>query len=116
MKKTHKKVTIQTLDKKIDTLITTVDVLAISTKKGFDNTVSKKEFTEFKEEMTEFAQKTGVALFNLDSHARTTNERLDEVEKTLEPLMLVSGILQKELREHARRLSRVERKVGVTHK
>lgn len=131
MKKTPKKVTLQTLDKKIDgwgqsldtkidTLTLTVDGLAISTNKGFDEVKAgarefKKEMTEFKEDMTDFSKKTGVTLFNLDSHARTTNERLDAIEKTLEPLMFASGAMQRELREHDRRLSHVERKVGVVN-
>ncbi len=116
MKKTPKQATLQTLDKKIDTLITTVDNLAIATKRGFDNTVSKTEFTEFKSEMTEFKKNTERTLFNLDSHARTANERLDAIEKTLEPLIFVSGAMQRELREHERRISHVERKVGVVIK
>ena len=127
MKKTPKQVTIQTLDKKIDgiastfgaltstvgELTDTVDSLARSTKEGFDNIATKQEFVAFKEDMTDFAKKTGVTLFNLDSHARTTNERLDAIEKTLEPLMLASGAMQREFREHERRILHIERKVGL---
>src|SRR3989344_9497443 len=140
MKKTAKKVTLQTLDKKIDTLGQTfdkkidtlgqtfdkkidtlgqtfdkklnaltdvVDALARSTKQGFDAA------QEFQKDMTEFANKTGVTLFNLDSHARTTNERLDSIEKTLGPIVHLPGVVQRELREHDRRLSLIEKKIGI---
>ncbi len=115
-KKTDKKVTLNTVDKKIDTLITTVDNLAIATKRGFDNTVSKEEFGEFKDEMTEFKQKTELTLFNIDSKMQTVDQRLDGIEKTLGPLVHVSNALQNELREHAHRLSIIEHKVGLTNK
>lgn len=111
-----KKVTLNTVNKKIDTLITTVDSLATATKRGFDNTVSKEEFGEFKEEMTDFKQKTESALFNIDSKLQTVDQRLDAIEKTLGPLVHVSDALQRELREHERRISLVEHKVGLTNK
>ncbi|MEK7169700.1 MAG: hypothetical protein AAB767_00240 [Patescibacteria group bacterium] len=104
----------QSLDKKIGGLTDTVDALARSTNAGFLEV--KKDVREFKTEMTEFVQKTSLTLFNLDSHARTANERLDAIEKTLEPLMFASGATQRELREHERRLSHIERKVGVVNK
>lgn len=125
MKKTFKKVTLQTLDKKIDVLgasldkkidgITnavgalsdTVDSLARSTKEGFDKADA------FQDEMTEFAKKTPLTLFNMDSKLQTVDQRLDAIEKTLGPLVQVSSALQRELREHERRLSLIERKVGL---
>ncbi len=83
MKRTTKKVTLQTLDKKIDVLgqtldkkidvlgqtldkkigdlTETVDGLARSTKHGFDAAI------DFQKEMTEFAQKTALTLFAVDS-------------------------------------------------
>ena len=131
MKKTLKKTTLQmldkkidtlgqTLDKKIDALVTTVDSLAIATKRGFDNTVSKTEFTEFKEEMldfkrdmTDFKKKAEMTFFNLDSHARTTNERLDAIEKILGPLVQISSFMQKEIRELNSRVIKLEHHAGI---
>lgn len=104
------------LSRSIDDLTVTVDNLAIATNKGFENTVSKEEFGEFKEEMVEFTKKTSLTLFNIDGKLQTVDQRLDSIEKTLEPLMLASGAMQRELREHERRLSHVERKVGVVTK
>ncbi|GEM_PF-2713582 len=99
--------TVDTLKDTVGTLTGTVDSLARSTKEGFDR------MDAFHTDMAEFAQKTSLTLFNLDSHARTTNERLDAIEKTLEPLMLVSGAMQREFREHERRILHIERKVGL---
>lgn len=121
MKKVAKKVTMQTLDKKIDgvanavgtlsdtvgTLSDTVDSLARSTKEGFDR------MDTFHDEMNDFVKKTGVTLFSLDSHARTANERLDAIEKVLGPLIQTSSFYQSTLREHERRLSLIEREVGL---
>lgn len=123
MKKTIKKATLQTLDKKIDglgasldkkidTLITTVDGLAVSTKKGFDEV--KADIAEFKSEVSEFKGKTEMTLFSLDSSARTTNMRLDAIEKTLGPLIHLPGAVQREFREHDRRLSIIEKKIGIS--
>ena len=83
MKKTPKKVTIQTLDKKIDgiastfgaltstvgELTDTVDSLARSTKEGFDRMDS------FHTDMTEFAKKNSLTLFNIDSKLQTVYQR-----------------------------------------
>ena len=88
MKKTPKKVTLQTLDKKIDGwgesldkkmdgVAVLVEALAVSTNKEFDTV--KGDLHEFKDEMTDFKKKTELTLFNLDSHARTSNERLDAI-------------------------------------
>ncbi len=91
-----------------------IDDLAVATKNGFDEMGG--ELRGFQNEMTDFRKKTEITLFNLDSHARTTNERLNAIEKILEPLMLVSGAMQHELREHDRRLLHVEQKVGLVNK
>ena len=125
MKKTAKKVTLQTLDKKIDTLgqaldkkidtfdekinalTDVVDTLARSTKQGFEAA------HEFQKDMAEFAQKTSVTLFNLDSHARTANERLDAIEKTMGPIVHLPSVMQREFRDYDRRLSLVEKKIGI---
>ena len=127
MKKTPKKVTLQTLNKrfdslgqKVDTLVTTVDNLAIATNRGFENTVSKTEFkdfkkemTDFKEDMTDFAKKAEVTLFSLDSHARTTNERLGAIEKALPPLGNLSEAIKREVLQLNVRVGRIETKVGI---
>ncbi len=91
--------------KSISDLSEIVDNLAISTKKGFDNTVSKKEFTEFKdemiefkEEMTDFKKRTDTTLFNMDNHARETNIRLDKIEKTLPSIVSMSETMENEIR------------------
>ena len=96
----------QTLDKKIDTLVTIVDGLAVSTKKGFDEV--KGEVREFKEDMTDFSKKTGLTLFALDSHARTTNERLGVIEKSLLPLEHLSQALKVEVQNLNLRVRKVE--------
>ncbi len=118
MKKTSKKVTLQTLDEKLDvigqnleTLTETVDGLAISTKKGFDEV--KGEMHEFKDEMTNFKKNTERTFFNLDSHARTTNERLDAIEKALPPLGSLSEALKREVLQLNVRVGRIEAKVGI---
>ena len=112
------KVTLVTVSKKIDDLAVStaksIEDLAIITKKGFDNTVSKEEFTEFKTEMTEFKKGTETTLFNLDGHAKKTNERLDAIEKAMGPLVQVSGFMQKEIRELNMRVNRLEHKVGIS--
>ncbi len=92
-----------------------VEKLAVITARGFENTVSKTVFTEFKDDMTEFAKKTGVTLFNLDSHARTTNERLDAIEKILGPLVQVSSVMQKEIRDLNLRVTKLEHHAGMKH-
>ena len=93
-----------------------VEDLAIITNRGFNNTVSKEEFGEFKEEMTEFKHKTGLTLFNIDSKLQTVDQRLDAIEKTLGPLVQVSGAVQRELREHNERIARIEHKIGLVAK
>lgn len=133
MKKTPKQATLQTLDKKIDglgvsldkkingitnavgtlsstvgTLSDTVDSLARSTKEGFDKAEA------FQEEMTEFAKKTALTLFNVDSKLQTVDQRLDAMERTLGPLVHVSNAVQRELREHNARIERIEHKIGLT--
>lgn len=105
-KRKTEKVTLNSISKSIDDL-------AIITERGFNRTVSKEEFTEFKGEMTDFKKNTERTLFNLDSHARTTNERLDAIEKVLGPLVQTSSFYQSTLREHERRLSLIEREVGL---
>lgn len=111
--KLNKKVTLNTVDGKIDTLIATVDNFAMATKRGFDNTVSKEKFIEFKEEMVDFKQKTELTLYKMDNKLQTVDERLDAIEKSLGPLVHVSDALQREFREHERRISLIERKVGL---
>src|SRR3989338_11551973 len=92
-----------------------VEDLAIITNRGFANTVSKEEFGEFKEEMVDFKKKTELTLFNIDSKLQTVDSRLDAIEKTLGPLVHVSSAMQRALRDHERRLSLVEHKVGLTN-
>lgn len=111
----------QTLGKKIDgiadivgTLSNTVDSLARSTKEGFDRMDTfHTEMTDFKEDMTDFAKKTSITLFNLDSRARMTNERLDTIEKSLPPLVVLSEALKREVLQLNTRVGRLETKVGM---
>lgn len=118
MKKTSKKVTLQTLDKKIDTLGQTfdkkidvlteiVDGLARSTKQGFDAAFA------FQKDMTEFAHKTALTLFNIDSKLQTVDQRLDAIEKTLGPLVQVSSVMQKEIRELNARVTKLEHNANL---
>ncbi|HCB35216.1 MAG: hypothetical protein A2W52_03695 [Candidatus Taylorbacteria bacterium RIFCSPHIGHO2_02_49_25] len=121
MKKTSKKATFQTLDKKIDGIASTVgkfaggvgkltgtvDSLARSTKEGFDR------MDAFHNEMTEFAHKTSLTLFNIDGKLQTVDQRLDAIEKTLGPLVQVSSFMQKEIRELNTRVTRLEHNAGI---
>ena len=137
-KKTQKKITLNTLVESINSLAAKTDVsfkdvqgsfkevnesiesLARITKAGFDNTVSKTEFNEFKTEMYDFRdhmlgfeKKTDITLLNLDNHAQETNKRLDAIEKTLGPLVQVSGLMQKEIRNLNVRVERLEKQAGL---
>lgn len=95
MKKRRKteKVTLASIAKSLERLPTKADLeksvegLAIMTVNGFENTVSKTDFTEFRDEMTDFKKKTGMMLFNIDSKLQTVDQRLDAIEKTLGPLV-----------------------------
>ena len=130
MKQKAEKATLASISKSIEGLATkaelkrlatkadferSIEKLAVITARGFENTVSKTEFTEFKNEMTDFAKKTGVTLFSLDSHARTTNERLDAIEKILGPLVQVSSVMQKEIRDLNLRVTKLEHREGIKH-
>jgi len=97
-----------------------MDSLAIMIKNGFDNTVSKTEFSEFKTEMYDFRddvmgfeKKTNITLQNLDGHAQETNKRLDDIEKILEPLMRVSSLMEKEIRSLNMRVERLEKQAAL---
>jgi hypothetical protein len=52
---------------------------------------------EFKEEMTVFKKETTTTLFNLDTHARETNHRLDKIEEVLPPLVTMSKTMEGEI-------------------
>lgn len=98
----------------------TLDDLAIMIKNGFDNTVAKEEFKEFKTEMYdfrdhffEFEKKTNTTLLNLDTHAEETNKRLEAIEKILGPLLQVSGLMQKEIRSLNVRVERLEKQAAL---
>ncbi len=107
---------INVLTTTVDDLTTTVDNLAIITNRGFENTVSKKEFSEFKEEMADFKgemagfkSKTEIMLLSLDSHAEETSRQLKNIEKTLPPLVIMSKVMENEIKDLN---VRVERKVA----
>src|SRR3989338_6689424 len=102
MKKTPKKATLQTLDKKIDGLVETVDVLARSTKEGFDR------MDTFHVEMTDFKKSTELTLFKIDSKLQTADGRLDAIEKALPPLGNLSEALKREVLQLNARVGRVE--------
>ena len=104
MKKRQKteKVTLTSISKSIDSL-------AIITERGFSRTVSKEEFKEFKEEMLDFKKKTELTLFNLDNHARETNRRLNNLEKTGGPLTLAVQTMQQEIRALNQRVDLLEK-------
>lgn len=122
MKKSRKneEVTLASIAKSLERLPTKADLeksvegLAIMTANGFKNTVSKTNFTEFRDEMTDFKRKTGMTLFNIDSKLQTVDQRLDAIEKTLGPLVQASSFYQSTLREHERRLLLIEREVGLS--
>ncbi len=94
-KRKKEKATLSSISKSIEKLATkddlekSIEKLAVITAHGFETTVVKTEFTEFKNDMTEFAQKTAVTLFNMDSELQTVDQRLDSIEKTLGPLVYV---------------------------
>ncbi|OHA18371.1 MAG: hypothetical protein A2836_03235 [Candidatus Taylorbacteria bacterium RIFCSPHIGHO2_01_FULL_45_63] len=122
MKKVSKKVTLASISKSIEQLATKNDLekLGVITAHGFDTTVAetkftefKDEFTEFKDDMTEFAQKTALTLFNMDSKLQTVDQRLDAIEKTLGPLVQVSSVMQKEIRDLNSRVTKLEHHAGI---
>ncbi len=90
-----------------------MDDLAIMIKNGFDNTVTKDEFNEFRDHMFGFEKKTNITLLNLDGNAQETNKRLDSIEKTLGPLVQVSDLMQKEIKSLNIRVERPGRQAGL---
>lgn len=115
----NEEVTLASIAKSLERLPTKTDLeksvegLAIMTANGFEKTVSKTDFAEFRDEMTDFKKKTGMTLFNMDSKLQTVDQRLDAIEKTLGPLVHVSNAVQRELREHNERIVRIEQKMGL---
>jgi len=87
-------------------VIDSIDSLAVMTKKGFDKMVTKDEFEDYKDEI-------GMTLYNIDSKLRTVDERLDAIEKTMGPLVRISGIMQNEIRDLNSRVAKLEHKIGV---
>ena len=97
-----------------------LDGLAVMIQRGFSSTVNKEEFIsfkdemyDFKDEMLSFKSKTESALYNINEKLQTIDGRIDAIEKTLGPLVHVTGALQREYRNHELRISKLERKVGV---
>ena len=105
---------------KFNALEESISNLAIMTKRGFDNCVSKEEFNEFKDEMyslkegvDSFKSKTEQSLFSLDSKVNEISNKINKVEEKLEPLYAGYSIMQKEIQQLNYRMDRVEEKVGV---
>lgn len=98
----------------LSTIAESIDILAVSTKKGFDEVFKfRDEMYEFIDEMTEFKKKTETTLFNIDSKLETVDKRLDKIEKVLEPLMLTSTLMTREIRGLDIRVARLEQKAGI---
>ena len=104
MKKQNKKNKVTLL-----TIAESIDTLAVATKKGFDEVFKfRDEMFEFVDEMTEFKKKTEITLFNIDSKLETIDKRLDKIEKVLEPLILTSTLITREIRGLDIRVARLE--------
>jgi len=103
----------EVLSPKFDSLSDAIESLAITTKKGFDNVVSKTEFNEFRDEMYEFKKETTAALSSLDSKLYDIDNRLKKVEETLEPLLTGYRIMQNEISDLNKRIEKLELKVGI---
>ena len=91
---------------KFNALEESISNLAIMTKRGFDNCVSKEEFNEFKDEMYSFKEgvdsfksKTEQSLFSLDSKVNEISNKINKVEEKLEPLYAGYSIMQKEIQQ-----------------
>ena len=98
----------------LESVAKSVDDLAIVTKDGFDR--AEREMSEFKGEMSEFKNETNATLFNISGKLETVDQRLDSIEKTLGPLVRISDAMQKELREHNERITKIEYKLGLVKK
>lgn len=104
---TKNKVTLSTIAESIDTL-------AVATKNGFDEVFKFRDgMYEFVDEMTDFKKKTEATLFNIDSKLETVDKRLDKIEKIIEPLMLASTLMTREIRGLDMRVARLEQKAGI---
>jgi predicted nuclease with TOPRIM domain len=84
-----------------------IDGLAVIAKKGFDETNEKLD------DLVEFKKNAELTLYNMDRKLHTVDQRLDAIEKTLGPLVHVSGFMQKEIRNLNVRISRLEHKAGI---
>lgn len=96
----------------------TIDDLAVMIKKGFDQTVSRDEFGDFKKEMhgfkiemLDFKRKSEECFLDLISRMDSVEKRLNAIENVLGPLLQVSSVLQNEIREINMRVDQLERKV-----
>lgn len=113
VKKKQKKVTLNDVASSVKEVAESVDALARITTKGFENTVSKAEFGEFKQDMEDFKKKTDKSLFELQSDMGDVKLRVKNVEQTLGPVLSMTEALKLNWRDHESRLSRLERKAGL---
>ena len=87
-----------------------IEQLAIMTKRGFDNTIGRSEFNEFREEFNAFRKDTVPVLFSLDSQLNSLDARMKNVEESLEPLLTGYRIMQSEIRDLNKRVDKLEHK------
>ncbi len=59
--------------------------------------------------MYEFKRDTNETLYSLDNHAKKTDERLNNIEKIIEPLPSAWEITKKELQDHEKRITHLEK-------
>ncbi len=89
-----------------------VESLAISVANGFvdmaTRMVTKEEFNEFKTEMYEFKEETGITLSRIDSKLEDHDLKLKEIDKKLDPLIIAYPIIQKEIRVLSDRVDKLE--------
>lgn len=89
----------------------TLDTLAQMVQRGFAE--QSAQVRSFQSEFEDFRRKTDKTLFELQSEALTTNERLDRIEKVLVPLMHLADALKLNSRDHETRITRLEHQAGI---
>src|ERR1041384_6654060 len=98
------------LQETVNGLEETVDNLAVMTKKGFDKTVTSSDFHEFEAYTNAFIKEATESLFSIDNKVKDNDTRLKQIEEMLKPMFVGYDILQKELRDLNKRITRIEKK------
>lgn len=103
-------VTLETISKSIEDLTDVVIKFVPYVERRFDGL--EKELTDFKEEMYDFKghvlrfeEETKGTLYEIDRHARVTNERLTGIEDRFETVETKIDVVVYEIKNHDKRTS-----------